>query len=216
MPTICIPRVFPNIDRMRIHRIFDDLNIGNIESIDLVCRRSANGDMYNLVYVHFDKWFNNENANTVRTKLLNGEEVKIIYDEPWYWKVTGLKEHQHKIIVKEPAATIQLNDNYRYDNNRFDNNRFDNNRYDNRYDNKQIYSCEPVYQPLKIAPALGDIPIPLKQNKTSSTHKFIPRQLQMKHMPKDLIEFPSFTKITSKRKTKVAPKVNEDKEEGEI
>lgn len=194
MPTICIPRVFPNIDRMRIHRIFDDLNIGNIETIDLVCRRSANGDMYNLVYVHFDKWFNNENANIVRTKLLNGEEVKIIYDEPWYWKVTGLKEHQHKIIVKEPVATMQLNNNY----------------------NKQIYSYEPVYQPLKIAPALGDIPIPLKQNKTSSTHKFIPRQLQMKHMPKDLIEFPSFNKITSKRKTKVAPKVNEDKEEGEI
>jgi len=94
MPSICIPRVFPNIDEKRICHIFNDLNIGLIMSIDFVGRQAPNGDKYNLVYIHFDGWYRNENADKVRMKLLTGNEVKIIYDDPWFWKVSGLKEHQ--------------------------------------------------------------------------------------------------------------------------
>ena len=100
MPSICIPRVFPNIDEKRIRHIFDDLNIGVIRAVDFVSRQANNGDKYNLVYVHFDGWYRNENADIVRMKLLTGKEVKIIYDDPWFWKITGLKEHQ--LVKQEP------------------------------------------------------------------------------------------------------------------
>jgi len=100
MPSICIPRVFPNIDEKRIRHIFDDLNIGVIRTVDFVSRQANNGDKYNLVYVHFDGWYRNENADIVRMKLLTGKEVKIIYDDPWFWKITGLKEHQ--LVKQEP------------------------------------------------------------------------------------------------------------------
>ena len=118
MPTICIPRVFPNIDEKRIRRIFGDLNIGNIKAVDFASRQAANGDKYNLVYVHFNEWYRNENADIVRTKLLTGKEVKIIYDDPWFWKVTGLKEHTTVVIPEEQKnykkvtkrATIQFDE----------------------------------------------------------------------------------------------------------
>ena len=38
VPSLCIPRVFPNIDERRIRRIFDELGMGEIERIDIIKR----------------------------------------------------------------------------------------------------------------------------------------------------------------------------------
>ena len=38
VPVLCIPRVYPNINEMRIRRIFDDLNMGTLERIDIVSK----------------------------------------------------------------------------------------------------------------------------------------------------------------------------------
>jgi hypothetical protein len=43
------------------------------------------------VYVHFDKWFWNEDAQAARRKLISGKEIKIVYDNPWFWKVAANK-----------------------------------------------------------------------------------------------------------------------------
>jgi hypothetical protein len=89
-PSICIPRVFNNISKDRIHRVFDELNLGRISAVDIKERRGE-GESFKSVYIHFDKWFWTENAQSVRKKLITGKEVKIVYDNPWFWKVSASK-----------------------------------------------------------------------------------------------------------------------------
>ena len=232
MPSICIPRVFPNIDEKRIRRIFDDLNIGVIRAVDFVSRQANNGDKYNLVYVHFDGWYRNENADIVRMKLLTGKEVKIIYDDPWFWKITGLKEHQ--LVKQEPIhvhkkeikrATFQFDeDDYerprpihyeeprprRYEEPRPSQKCRDVSR-EREIPQEPIRPQEPVrpqepirHQKLALAPRLDNAPIP------KPAHAFIPRQIQMRNKK----EFEPTSPVTPPPKRKIIKK--EEKEDGEI
>ena len=91
IPSLCIPRVFPNIDEKRIRRIFDDLALGEIQAIDFVSKKTEKGESFNRIFVHFKRWFNNKNADTARERLLDGKEIKIIYDDPWFWKVSAYR-----------------------------------------------------------------------------------------------------------------------------
>ena len=78
VPVLCIPRVYPNISESRIRRIFDDLNLGALERIDIVNKNSDKGEKFNRVFVHFRRWNDTENANIARERLLNGKEIKIL------------------------------------------------------------------------------------------------------------------------------------------
>jgi len=90
-PSLCIPRVFNNITETRIRQVFDDLGLGKIRRIDIKDRKNEKGDSFKRVYVHFDKWFWNEDAQSARRKLVSGKEIKIVYDNPWFWKVSASK-----------------------------------------------------------------------------------------------------------------------------
>lgn len=90
-PSLCIPRVFTNINEKRIRRIFDELNMGDILRIDVISKTTNKGEKFNRVFIHFKHWFSNENSDTARERLLNGKEIKIIYDDPWFWKVSAYK-----------------------------------------------------------------------------------------------------------------------------
>ena len=90
-PSLCIPRVIPNIDEARIRRIFDELSLGELERIDIVKKTTEKGEKFNRVFVHFAKWNKTEEAVKVRTQMLTGKEIKIIYDDPLFWKVSALR-----------------------------------------------------------------------------------------------------------------------------
>ena len=93
VPSLCIPRVFSNIDEKRIRRVLDELKLGDIERVDIVnSKPTEKGDKFNRIFIHFTRWNTNENANTARERLINGKEIKIIYDEPWFWKVSAYRE----------------------------------------------------------------------------------------------------------------------------
>jgi len=87
-PSLCIPRVFKNINESIIRQVFEELEFGNISRIDIKERKNEKGDSFKRVYVHFDKWFCNENTQEIRKKLVSGKEIKIVYDNPWFWKVS--------------------------------------------------------------------------------------------------------------------------------
>lgn len=100
VPVLCIPRVYANISLSRIRKIFDDLGMGTLERIDIVSKTSTKpggnplekGEKFNRVFVHFRRWNDSENANIARERLLNGKEIKIIYDDPWFWKISAYRE----------------------------------------------------------------------------------------------------------------------------
>ena len=95
-PSICIPRVFNNIDKARILTVFDSLNIGKVHHIDIVERKNEKGVSVKRAYVHFDKWYWNEDAQAARRKLITGKEIKIVYDTPWFWKVSAIRSQTNE------------------------------------------------------------------------------------------------------------------------
>lgn len=91
-PSICIPRVFANIRKERVFAIFRELRVGFVENIEMVERTDKDGKPYNMVFVHFRHWFvKDEAADAMRERLLADEQVKIVYDEPWFWKIHAYK-----------------------------------------------------------------------------------------------------------------------------
>lgn len=92
VPSLCIPRVYSNIDEARIRGVFEELDMGDIQRVDIVGKTNEKGDKFNRVFVHFKQWNASENANTARERLLNGKEIKILYDDPWFWKVSAYRE----------------------------------------------------------------------------------------------------------------------------
>ena len=92
--SLCIPRVFNNINWRRIKQVFIDLRWGHVERVDLVPKGT-----FKRAFVHFapGKWnMRDQEAMKVLEALKAGTEVKIVYDEPWYWKI-GLSR------AKKPA-----------------------------------------------------------------------------------------------------------------
>jgi len=89
VPSLCIPRVFSNIPRDRIFRIVDDLGLGRISSIDMVPKVSEKGEKYNRIFIHFTAWSTSKDAEKARQIALSGGEFKILYDDPYFWKVSA-------------------------------------------------------------------------------------------------------------------------------
>ena len=86
IPSLCIPRVFPNISEARIRKTFEDIFIGRIEKIDII-----KGDKFNRVFVHLI-WNNTPDALYVRNQVMTGKDVKVVYDGPWFWMVSASRK----------------------------------------------------------------------------------------------------------------------------
>jgi hypothetical protein len=104
IPSLCIPRVFANIGEARIRGIFEELNMGEIERVDIISKTTDKGDKFNRVFIHFKHWGTDGNAEKARQRLLNGQDIKIVYDDPWFWKISA---------YRPPAAASQPQPNRR-------------------------------------------------------------------------------------------------------
>jgi hypothetical protein len=85
--SLCIPRVFVNIDEKRVRTVFEQL-LGKIYRVDIIERTNEKGEKYKRVLVHFEYWYNTEEAQKAKERLEEGKELKIVYDDPWFWKVS--------------------------------------------------------------------------------------------------------------------------------
>jgi len=92
--------------------------MGEIQRIDVISKTTEKGEKFNRVFVHFKRWFSNENSDMARERLLNGKEIKIVYDDPWFWKVSAYREasrearknDHHSDKEQRPRATIKFDD----------------------------------------------------------------------------------------------------------
>lgn len=114
--SMCIPRVFPNINERRIRAIFYNLGYPEIDEIDFVkcegrSKKTGKSESYNRVFIHFKTMAYSAQSLPVQTsiyKMFNGEQVKIMYDEPWYWMVSLSRSNRP---AKRPTPPqIMLND----------------------------------------------------------------------------------------------------------
>ena len=107
--SICIPRTFPTIrgeqTKRAVFRTFRELGIGFIDRIDTVHKTDKNGERFCTVYIHLKNWnMQNQLARDTRQKLLDGEEIKVVYDEPWFWKCVASTIEKPENRYSEGAA----------------------------------------------------------------------------------------------------------------
>jgi hypothetical protein len=103
IPSICIPFVFESINDKRIMGIFQEIDYGIIERIEKNPYKSKDGRNVNRVFIHLN-WKFNENVNKVRNDLLCGREIIIMYDSPWFWKISA--NRLDKIKPSVPIAPL--------------------------------------------------------------------------------------------------------------
>lgn len=83
--SICIPRVFNNINYKRIKDVFISLGWGYVERVDVLQMRG-----FKRAYVHFKAggWnTRSKEAMEALNALKAGDDVTITYDDPWFWKI---------------------------------------------------------------------------------------------------------------------------------
>ena len=132
--TLCIPRTNVNISEQIVRNIFNKLNIGSIGRIDMVKKQNEKGVQYMRIFVHINKWYNTENAFIAKERLLNGKDIKIIYDDPWFWKISVYKAPVSNCIPDYPPPVYNNKSYYGNNSNSNNNNLSD---YSNSNNNKK-------------------------------------------------------------------------------
>lgn len=106
--SICIPWVFSNTSDQKIRKVFENLQCGVVESVHQLKK-----DDHNIAFVNFSEWFGDEKSLSMRESLENGEVLQVVYDEPWFWKISKCRERPQKSsyhakpyvkFVEKPAA----------------------------------------------------------------------------------------------------------------
>jgi hypothetical protein len=104
-PTLCISRTHKNIRQERIFAVLRQLNLGWVGKIDIVQKKNVEKNPdgtettkeFVRVFIHFTKWFTNNRQTQQFLERLDSEGfVHIIYDEPWFWKVTKYVPKERK------------------------------------------------------------------------------------------------------------------------
>ena len=86
-PSLCIPRVFPNITWQRVKDALEDVGLGEIDRVDMVHKKNEKGESFKRVFVHFKRWATTPEATAAREMVLGGDMFQVTYDDPWFWKV---------------------------------------------------------------------------------------------------------------------------------
>ena len=104
-PTLCISRTHKNMRQERIFAVLRQLNLGWVGKIDMVPKKivekktdgTETTKEFVRVFIHFTKWFTNNRQTQQFLERLDSEGfVHIVYDEPWFWKVTKYVPREHK------------------------------------------------------------------------------------------------------------------------
>ena len=85
--SLYIPRVFANIMDKDIREVFERNYIGKIHHIDFVDKMGKDHKVYHSAYIHFEYWYDTIRGRNIQYKLSQGENLRIMYDGPWYWLI---------------------------------------------------------------------------------------------------------------------------------
>jgi hypothetical protein len=146
--SLCIPRVFDNITETNVYNVFNKLNIGKIHSINMIKRTNKKNKIVKCVFINLDNRYFNESSQYMWNELMSGKEIKIVYDDPWFWNVS-IKRNRNKPLAptKNIAPGVQI-------------------KYKKQEDNPDIYADdEKMIKRMKpINYSLIRIPVPKKKN----------------------------------------------------
>jgi hypothetical protein len=102
--SLCIPRVFNNIGWRRIKKILISCGWGFVDRVDVVPKGT-----HKRAFIHFapGKWnTRDQQAMDVLKALQDGKQVKVVYDEPWYWLISLSKSAKPDEAPKPPSRPM--------------------------------------------------------------------------------------------------------------
>lgn len=87
-PSICIPRALANVTWKDVKDVFEKLiGTGSVERVDLVKSHDNGVFKFCRIFIHFRTWpVHNAEVAQIRDRLIAGETIKLVYNNPWFWK----------------------------------------------------------------------------------------------------------------------------------
>ena len=82
--TLCIPRVCKNIKKKQVFDVLNKYQFGKIKKIDI---KENKGKNTNIVHIYYSYWYKNDYVDNVINILTSNLNIKIFYDNPWFWIV---------------------------------------------------------------------------------------------------------------------------------
>jgi len=140
-PEICIPFVYKDITDTDIINTFISLNIANNISINSKITTNKLGNTGRTVYLQFQKWNRNFNADKLRIQLVNGLHADIQYKPNAFWKIYANNYNKNNINNNRNYHDDNRNNRNYHDDNRNNRNYHDdnrNNRNNRNYDDNRI------------------------------------------------------------------------------
>lgn len=105
LPSICIPRVIRRTTKHNVEKVFQQLGWGQIKNITMNYK-----DNYNQVFIDFSKWnMDDPKIDKIRQKLIQGETIKVVYDEPWFWKCSMSRYNKLPVTDNDLLLRKRLN-----------------------------------------------------------------------------------------------------------
>ena len=103
-PGLYIPFLYKNMTHDRIKYILEtQLGLGSFPKDyipHLMCKTLPNGTAGYTTFIEFESWQTNENAKRVKEMLLNDEEVKVVFSQPYYF----ILKRKHEITTPEAVS----------------------------------------------------------------------------------------------------------------
>jgi len=113
--SLCIPRVFNNIDGKRIKRHMIEARLGFVERVDVIshtrCGRNGEIETYKRAYVHFraGSWNMRDSVARAALAALQAKEtIRIEYDTPWFWQVSISRSKRPEEAPSPKERTVQI------------------------------------------------------------------------------------------------------------
>ena len=108
-PSICIPRTLNNSTWRQVKDVFELLfGRGTVERVDIVVRRNEDTP-FCRIFVHMRYWpMNVLQAAQFRDQLMAGEQVKVVYDNPWFWKCSASRTAKPERNLPKAAPYVEF------------------------------------------------------------------------------------------------------------
>ena len=107
-PSILIPHIWDNITKERIISVFEKLQIADVARVDMIPRDNSTSFM---AFIHMNYWYNNTAAKNLRNKIVQGEEGRVVYDDPWHWVVVMAKNPRLNLINEVSSYKTDISTN---------------------------------------------------------------------------------------------------------
>ena len=105
-----IPRMNADITQEFITSEFERQEIGKVTKVDFIPkhRELPNGmvEDYFMAFIHLD-WYFNVAAQNIKNKLDDGQQTRIVYNDPQYWVVMKNKNPQASVSTSETGDVAE-------------------------------------------------------------------------------------------------------------